>query len=140
MTLITIHLEYSNFVDVFCLKLVAEFPEHIKINNHTINLMNSKQLSYKPIYSLASIELKTLKTYIKTNIANRFIRFSKLPTDASIFFIPKHDGSLCPCVDYRDLNNPIIRNQYPLSLIYKSLDWPSWAKQFIPPDLIGAYY
>lgn len=37
----------------------------IRINKYTIILIKSKQLLYKPIYSLSLIELKILKTYFK---------------------------------------------------------------------------
>lgn len=40
------------------------------------------------------MELKTLKTYIKTELANDFIYPSKFPASASILFDRKLDGSL----------------------------------------------
>ena len=68
------------------------------------------------------MELETLKTYIKTNLANGFIRPSKSPTRAPIFFNWKPDESFCLCVDYWGLNNITIKNQYLLPLIGESLD------------------
>ena len=53
-----------------------------------------KEPSYGPIYSLGLIELKTLKTYINTNLANSFIYPSKSPTSAFILFIYKPDGRM----------------------------------------------
>ena len=37
-------------------------------------------------FYLKQVELETLKTYIKINLTNRFIKLSKFPTNASIFF------------------------------------------------------
>ena len=48
-------------------------PEYTKINKHAIKLEDGKQPLYMPIYSLGPVELKTWKTYIKTNLANGFI-------------------------------------------------------------------
>ena len=45
-------------------------PERIKLNEHAINLEDSKQPPYGPIYSLGPVELETLKTYIKTSSEN----------------------------------------------------------------------
>lgn len=86
--------EYSDFTNVFSDKLAAILQEHIEINTHPINLEESKQLPYELIYSLKPVELKILKTYIKTNLANDFIRFSKFATSVLILFDQKPDGNL----------------------------------------------
>ena len=56
--------------------------------------MDDWQLFYELIYSLGLVELETLKTYIKINLANNFIRRSKSPVGALIFFDKKLDSSL----------------------------------------------
>lgn len=57
-------LKYSEFEDIFSLKLAAELLEHIEIRNNVINLVDGKQPPHKPIYSLRAVELKMLKIYI----------------------------------------------------------------------------
>ena len=47
--------------------------EYTKINNYTIKLEKDKQLFFSLIYILRLIKLKTLKIYIKTNLASNFI-------------------------------------------------------------------
>ena len=37
------------------------------MNEHAIEQIDGKQPPYKPIYALSLVELKTLKTYIKTH-------------------------------------------------------------------------
>ena len=78
--------EYSNYSDVFSAKNVAELSKNTGMNKHTIELKDGKQLPFGPIYSLGPVELEILKTYIKTILANSFIRLSKSPAGASIFF------------------------------------------------------
>ena len=39
-----------------------KLPENTGINEHAFELEVGKQLSYRPIYSLGPLELKTLKT------------------------------------------------------------------------------
>ena len=70
-------VEYSDYGNVFLAKYKAELPENIGINKHVIQLKEGKQPLFRPIYSLEPIELETLKTYIKTNLANGFIWPSK---------------------------------------------------------------
>ncbi len=120
--------EYTDFAGVFLPKLAAKQPKHTRINNHAIELVDNQQPSYGPIYSLDLLELEILKTYIENNLANNFIRSSKFPTAVSILFNKKPEGNLQLCVNYRGLNNLIIKNQYLLSLIGISLDRLDWAQ------------
>ena len=132
--------EYSDYSNVFSAENAAELPENTEINEHAIELKEGKQPPFGPIYSLGPVELETLKTYIKTNLANGFIRPSKSPAGAPILFDKKPDGSLRLCIDYRGFNNITIKNWYPLSLISKSLDRLGRARRFIQLDFTNAYY
>ena len=109
--------KYSDFADVFSLDLACKLLEHTGINNHAIKLVEGQQLPYGPIYSLRPVELETWKAYIETNLVNGFIRPSKSPAGAPILFNRKSDGSFQLCIDYRGLNNLMIKNRYPLPLI-----------------------
>ena len=119
---------------------VAELLENTKIIEHVIELEKGKQPSFEAIYSLGLVELETSKTYIKTNLANSFIRLFKSPARVLIFFDRKPDGSLRLYVDYQGLNNITIKNEYPLFFNKESLNQFDWAKQFIQLDLINAYH
>ena len=123
-------MEYSDYSNVFLAEHAAEFSENTGINEHVIELEEGKQPLFGPIYSLEPVELKTLKTYIKTNLANGFIRPSKSPAGAPILFDRKPDRSLHLCVNYWGFNNLTIKNWYPLPLIGELLDWLSRAKRF----------
>ena len=114
--------KYSDFTDVFFPELASELPEHNRINDHAIKLVDDWQPPYGPIYSLAPVALETLKTYIETNLKNGFIKPSKFPAGALILFDKKPDGNLQLYVDYRGLNNLTIKNQYLLPLVGESLD------------------
>ena len=89
---------------------MSELPKYIRINDYAIKLVDSQQLSYRPIYSLELVELETLKAYIQINLVNKFIRLSKSPASTPILFDQKSDGSLWLCVNYRGLNNLAIKN------------------------------
>ena len=70
---VTVLAEYSNFANIFSKKLAKMLPEWTGINEHAIELVNGKKPPYRPIYSLGTVAVKTLKTYIQTNLANHFI-------------------------------------------------------------------
>ena len=102
--------EYSDFADVFSEKLANVLLERTGANDHAIELEKGKQSPYGLIYSLDPVELKTLKAYLKTKLANGFIWILKLPANAPILFVRKPDNSLHLCVDYQRLNNLMIKN------------------------------
>ena len=70
---VIISSKYANYINIFSLDVTTKLPEHTRINNHLIDLMDDKQSLYDPIYSLKLVKLETLKIYIKTNLANGFI-------------------------------------------------------------------
>ncbi len=122
--------EYSNYVDIILINLAIELPKNTSMNEHIIELIKEKQPLYGLIYVLSPVKLETLKIYIKTYLKTSFIWPSKSPARAPIFFDKKPDGSFCLYVNYQGLNNLIIKNWYPLSLIGKSLDQLNQIKWF----------
>lgn len=63
-----------------------ELPKYIKINDYTIKLKKSKQLSFELIYSLELVNLEILKIFIKINLANSFTRLFKYSDGIFILF------------------------------------------------------
>lgn len=90
--------------------LAIELLVNTGINEHAIEPRKSKKPPYGPIYTLSPVELKTLKTYIKTYLKTGFIQPSKSLVGTLILFDKKPDNSLCLYVDYQDLNNLTIKN------------------------------
>ena len=93
-------MEYSNYNNIFLVEYIVELQKNTGINEHAIKFKKNKQPSFEPIYNLELVELKTLKTYIKTNLANNFIQPFKSPIKTSILFNRKLDKNLHFYVDY----------------------------------------
>ena len=66
--------KYLDFADVFLKKSSEMLLEQTGVNEHAIKLEKDKEPLYKPIYSLKAIRFKNFKIYIKTNLANGFIK------------------------------------------------------------------
>ena len=115
-------MKYSEYSNIFLAENAAELLENTGINKYIIKLEEDKQPPFCPIHSLELVEFETLKTYIKTILANSFIRPFKSPTGVLILFNKKLDRSFRLYVNYWNFNNIIIKNQYPLPLISKLLN------------------
>ena len=87
-----------------------ELSKNTYINKHFIKLQDGKQPLYRPIYSLGPVELETLKTYIEIYLKNGFILLSKSAAVAPNLFDKNLDSSFWLNVNYKGLNNLIIKN------------------------------
>ena len=97
---VTVLAKYLDFANVFLEKSANILLEQTGVNKHAIEVEKGKQPYYEPIYSLGLVELKTLKTYIKTNLANGFMGASKSLVGAPSLFVRKPNDNLCLFVNY----------------------------------------
>lgn len=131
--------QYVDFKDVFSKRKANILPEQ-RSYDCEIDLINDKPFpTQRSIYKLTVTEQQTLREYIEENRKKGFIRNSKSPFGAPIFFVKKKDGSLRPCVDYRGLNSITVKNRHPLPLLDSFFTTLAGAKVFTKIDLRGAY-
>jgi len=79
-------------------------------------------------------KLAILKEYINKNLKRGFIKESTLRAKALVLFILKKDKGLQLVVDYRRLNNVIIKDKYSTLLLAKLNNKLSKAKFFTKLD------
>ena len=92
------------------------------------------------IYPLSPSEESALSEYIKNALARGWITHSTSPLGAPCFYVPKPNGGLRLCIDYRGLNAITKRNRYPLPLGSDLLDKLASARFFTHLDLPDAYH
>jgi hypothetical protein len=132
--------ELSEFSDVFRRPKGEDVAEHSKYD-HKFELFDDKDLPpHKGIYALSPSEKDILKNYIDEALLCGWISPSKSPIAAPIFFVPKKDGSLRPCVDYRALNARTKKNRFPLPLISELFSRLSSKRKFSKIDLRNAFH
>jgi hypothetical protein len=85
-------------------------------------------------------ELQVLREYINENLKKKYIRPSILPARYSVLFVPKLNGKLRMCVDYRQFNTIIVKNRYILPLIHEMQDRIKESKIFTKIDIRERYY
>ena len=77
--------------------------------------------------------------FIEKQLRKRYIRSSKLPQVASVFFVGKKNGKKRIVQDYRYLNEWTIKNNYSLSLISDIVENIGIKKVFTKLDLWWRY-
>ena len=129
--------ELIEYQDVFSTEEAGRLPSH-QGNDHAIE--TTADPPYGPLYNLSTKELEVLRTYLDDALAKGWIQHSTSPAGAPILFVPKKDGGLRLCVDYRGLNKVTVKNRHPLPLISETLDRLNGAKVFTKLDLKDAYH
>ena len=130
--------ELIEFKDVFNEVSANKLPPH-RPYDCEINIKPDTNLYYGPIYPLTKKELSALKEYIDEMLAKGFIRKSKSPAGAPIFFVQKKNGELRLVVDYRRLNEITFRDSFPIPLINYMLECLRKGKIFSKIDLRQAF-
>ncbi|KAJ1571868.1 hypothetical protein NDA12_006538 [Ustilago hordei] len=92
-----------------------------------------------PLYLKGPKEMSELRRYLDENLEKGFIRPSKSPAQSPVLFVPKKDGGLRLCVDYRGLNEITVKNRAPLPLIEEQLFLLRKARIYTKLDLRAAY-
>jgi len=72
---------------------------------------------------------------VENQLRKGYIRLSKFPQTLPVFFIGKKDGSKRMVMDYCNLNDQTIKNNYPLPLITELIDNMGSKKVFTKMDL-----
>jgi hypothetical protein len=105
-----------------------------------IELLPGTPPIFKRPYRMPVNELMELKKQIAELQSKGFIRPSSSPWGTPMLFVEKKDGTRRMCVDYRSLNEVIIKNKYPLPRIEDLFDQMKGASVFSIIDLRSGYH
>lgn len=130
---------YHDLEEVFSKSRVVSLPPHRPFDC-AINLLPGSTPPMGRLYSISGPERQAMNSYIQEALEVGIIRPSTSPAGAGLFFfVCKNDGGLRPCIDYRALND-IIKNRYPLPLIFSAFELLRDAWIFTKLDLPNAYH
>jgi len=91
------------------------------------------------VYPLSREEREEVREFVKEQLRKGYIRLSKLPQIAPVFFVEKKNGKKRIVQDYQYLNEWMIKNNYLLPLISDVLENIGMKKLFTKMDLRWGY-
>ena len=91
------------------------------------------------VYLLSREEREEVQEFIFKQLRKGYIRLSKLPQTAPVFFMGKKDGKKRMVQNYRYLNEWTVKNNYPLPLISDIIENIGTKRVFTKMDLWWGY-
>jgi len=128
----------AKFLDVFPKELPGLPPK--RELDLIIELKPSTEPIFKTPYRMTAPKLQELQIQLKELLDIGHIRPSISPLGAPVIFVKKKDGSLRLCIDYQDLNQATIKNQYPIPGIDDLFDQMKRIVVFSKIDLQSSYH
>jgi hypothetical protein len=128
----------SDIPDLFPEELLGMPPER-KVE-FAIELIPVTTPISKRAYRVSGPEFVELKKQIDELLEKGYIRRSTSPWAALVLFVEKKDGTKRMCIDYRSLNEVIVKNKYPLPRIEDLFDQLRGASVFLKIDLRSCYH
>jgi Reverse transcriptase (RNA-dependent DNA polymerase)/RNase H-like domain found in reverse transcriptase/Integrase zinc binding domain/Chromo (CHRromatin Organisation MOdifier) domain/Retroviral aspartyl protease len=133
------HLKHllDEYQDVFEAPVKGEYT---KMTPEAIRVEPGSSPPNRPAFRLSIPERHEVEKQVKELLEKGFIEPSSSGYGAPVLFVPKPDGSLRMCIDYRALNKITVKNKYPLPRIDDLMDNLSGAKYFSSMDLTAGYH
>ena len=122
------------FRDIF-----KDEPSTTYLATHHIDLSDDRPINQSP-YRKSRAERDIICTQVETMLKNNIVEPSRSPWASPVVLIPKPDGSMRFCIDYRKLNDVTIRDVYPLPRIDDSLALLGGNQFFSSLDMAAGYW
>jgi len=87
------------------------------------------------IYPLSKNKREEVQNFVEDQLRKGYIRLSKFPQISLVFFVGKKDESKQMVMNYCNLNNQTVKNNYPLLLIMDLINNIGSKKVFTKMDL-----
>jgi len=103
--------------------------------DHAIDLKETFKLQKGRIYPLSENEKEKVQNFAEDQLRKGYIRPLESPQISPVCFVGKKDGSKWIVIDYCNLNDQMVKNNYPLPLITELIDNIGSKKVFTKMDL-----
>jgi len=130
--------KFHEWIKVFGKKQSERMPTR-KLWDYVIDVKEDFVPRKGKVYPLSREEREEVREFVKEQLRKGYIRPSKSPQIAPVFFVENKDGKKRMVQDYRYLNEWTIKNNYPLPLISDVLENIGTKELFMKMDLRWGY-
>ena len=130
--------KFHKWIKVFSKKQSERMPTR-KIYDHIIDMKEEFVSRKRKVYLLSREEREEVQEFIKKQLRKGYIRPSKSPQTALVFFVGIKDGKKRMVQDYWYFNEWTVKNNYPLPLILDVIENIGTKKVFTKMDLRWDY-
>jgi len=116
-------------------KVESERMPTRKIWDHAIDLKETFKPQKGRIYLLSKNKREEVQNFVNDQLRKGYIRLSKSPQTSPVFFVGKKDRSKRMVIDYCNLNDQTVKNNYLLLLITDLIDNMGSKRVFTKMDL-----
>ena len=106
-----------------------------KVWDHAIDFKETFKPWKRRIYPLSKNEREEVQNFVEDQLRKGYIRPSKFPQTLPVFFVGKKNRSKQMVIDYCNLNDQTVKNNYLLPLIMELIDNMGSKKVFTKIDL-----
>ena len=129
-------------------RVVAKYPHLFEVPTgvverdvvHAIEILPGSSTPKGRIYRMSPAELDELQRQLQSLTEKGWIKPSTSPYGSPVLFVPKGNGELRMCIDYRGLNAIIVKNAEPLPCIDDLLDRVQGCKYFSKIDVKSGFH
>ena len=123
--------EYS---DVF-----SNIPSGTSVTEHKVDTGEASPIRSPP-YRIPQSLLKTVNDELRQMLELGIVRPSKSPWASPVVVVPKPDGTIRFCIDYRKLNNITKMDAYPIPRMDQMLEKVAQARYISTLDITKGYW
>ena len=129
----------EEFKSLFPEKMPPGLPPQ-RTTDHRIDIKPGSKIPAQRLYRMSPLEDEELRRQLKEWLDLGIIERANSPYGAGVLFVPKANGKLRMCADYRPLNAITVVDQYPLPRIEELIDQVGKAKFFSKLDLHSGFH
>jgi len=116
-------------------KVESERMPTRKIWDHAIDLKEMFKPQKERIYPFSKDKREEVQKFVNNQLKKGYIRPSKSPQTLPVFFVDKKDGKKRIVINYCNLNDQTVKNNYLLPLIIDLIDNMGSKKVFMKMNL-----
>lgn len=129
----------SREIKIIIQNAITQTPAAVTTSKLKITLRDTQPVAYKP-RQLSYGERLQVKQIINEQLKNGIIRRSESHYASPIVLVKKRNGDTRLCVDYREVNKRVLRNNYPLPRIQDQIDALAKAVYFCTLDMKSGFH